>query len=52
MLIAAGHRHGWPVAEGGSRAITDALASLLRSLGGEIETGVRCARWPTCPTRG
>jgi phytoene dehydrogenase-like protein len=40
MLIAAGHRHGWPVAEGGSRAITDALASLLRSLGGTIETGV------------
>ena len=40
MLIAAGHRHGWPVAEGGSRAITDALASLLRSLGGRIETGV------------
>ena len=41
MLILAGHRHGWPVAEGGSRAITDALASLLRSLGGTIETGVR-----------
>ncbi|MDF1603170.1 NAD(P)/FAD-dependent oxidoreductase [Nocardioides sp. YIM 152315] len=40
-LIAAGHRHGWPVAEGGSRAITDALAGLLRSLGGEIRTGVR-----------
>lgn len=39
-LIAAGHRYGWPVAEGGSRAITDALASLLRSLGGEIRTGV------------
>ncbi len=40
VLVAAGHRHGWPVAEGGSRAITDALASLLRSLGGEIRTGV------------
>jgi phytoene dehydrogenase-like protein len=40
MMIAAGHRHGWPVAEGGTRAITDALASLLRSLGGTIETGV------------
>ncbi len=40
MLITAGHRHGWPVAQGGSRAITDALASLLRSLGGTIETGV------------
>jgi phytoene dehydrogenase-like protein len=40
MLVAAGHAHGWPVAEGGSRAITDALASLLRSLGGTITTGV------------
>lgn len=34
-----GHAAGWPVAAGGSRAITDAMASLLRSLGGEIETG-------------
>ena len=39
MFIAQGHRHGWPVAEGGSRAITDALASLVTSLGGTIETG-------------
>jgi len=35
------HRHGWPFAAGGSQAIVDALASYLRSLGGEIETG----RW-------
>jgi phytoene dehydrogenase-like protein len=41
MLIAAAHAHGWPVAEGGSQAIADALAELLRSLGGKIETGVR-----------
>jgi phytoene dehydrogenase-like protein len=41
MLIAAGHHVGWPVAAGGSRAITDALASLLTRLGGRIETGVR-----------
>ncbi len=40
MLIASGHHVGWPVAAGGSRAVTDALASLLRSLGGSIETGV------------
>jgi phytoene dehydrogenase-like protein len=39
-----GHAGGWPVAAGGSRAITDALASLLRSLGGEIETGRPVAR--------
>lgn len=41
MIIAAGHRYGWPVAKGGSRAITDALAALLVEAGGRIETGVR-----------
>jgi phytoene dehydrogenase-like protein len=41
MFVGASHTTGWPVAEGGSRAITDALASLLRELGGTIETGVR-----------
>ncbi|MHA6795055.1 phytoene desaturase family protein [Pseudonocardia bannensis] len=40
MLIAAGHAYGWPVAEGGSRAIADAMAALLHALGGKIETGV------------
>ncbi|HYZ98408.1 MAG TPA: NAD(P)/FAD-dependent oxidoreductase, partial [Acidimicrobiales bacterium] len=41
MLALAGHAVGWPVARGGSQAIADALASYLRTLGGEIETGVR-----------
>ncbi|MGO4203792.1 phytoene desaturase family protein [Rhodococcus sp. TAF43] len=41
MMLAAGHRYGWPVAKGGSRAITDALASLLLAHGGRIETGRR-----------
>ncbi|MFE0375774.1 phytoene desaturase family protein [Streptomyces inhibens] len=40
MIIAAGHRYGWPVAKGGSRAIADALAALLIEAGGRIETGV------------
>jgi phytoene dehydrogenase-like protein len=40
-ILTAGHRHGWAVAEGGSRRITDALAALLLNLGGKIETGVR-----------
>jgi len=38
-LIDAGHAFGWPVARGGSGAITDALASLLLQHGGKIETG-------------
>ena len=33
------HVEDWPVAAGGSQAIADALASLLRRLGGRIETG-------------
>ncbi|MDH6577063.1 NAD(P)/FAD-dependent oxidoreductase [Kitasatospora sp. MAP5-34] len=41
MLIAAGHRWGWPVARGGSRAVTDALAARLSELGGTVQTGVR-----------
>jgi phytoene dehydrogenase-like protein len=41
VLVAAGHAVGWPFALGGAGAVTQALASLLRSLGGEIRTGVR-----------
>ena len=40
-IIAAGHRHGWPVAEGGSQSITDALASVLAEHGGKIRTAVQ-----------
>jgi phytoene dehydrogenase-like protein len=40
-LIVAAHAVGWPVARGGSQNVANALASLLRSMGGEIETGVR-----------
>ncbi|HEX7095215.1 MAG TPA: NAD(P)/FAD-dependent oxidoreductase [Acidimicrobiales bacterium] len=40
MLLASAHLGGWPVARGGSQSIADALASLLRSLGGEIRCGV------------
>ena len=40
-LLAAAHAVGWPVAIGGSQAITAALAARLVELGGTIETGVR-----------
>lgn len=40
-LASAAHYFGWPVAIGGSGTITEAMASLLRSLGGRIETGRR-----------
>jgi phytoene dehydrogenase-like protein len=35
------HAVGWPFPRGGSQRLSDALASYLRSLGGEIETGQR-----------
>jgi phytoene dehydrogenase-like protein len=38
VLAITGHAVGWPVARGGSQAVADALASHLRSLGGEIVT--------------
>ncbi|MBT8489144.1 MAG: NAD(P)/FAD-dependent oxidoreductase [Gemmatimonadetes bacterium] len=40
-LMVAGHTVGWPFARGGAGSITAALASLLRSLGGKIETDSR-----------
>jgi phytoene dehydrogenase-like protein len=40
-LTSAGHAFGWPVARGGSGAITEALAAVLRERGGKIETGGR-----------
>jgi len=41
VLGALGHAVGWPLPKGGSQKIADALASYLRSLGGEIFTSVR-----------
>lgn len=41
MIAASGHRFGWPVAQGGSGAITSAVAAALLDAGGKIETGVR-----------
>jgi phytoene dehydrogenase-like protein len=38
LLGSLAHSVGWPATRGGSRAISDALASYLRSLGGEIHT--------------
>ncbi len=43
------HVEDWPVAAGGSQAIAEALASLLRSLGGRIETGVHVRRLADLP---
>ena len=39
VFLLAGHVEEWPVPAGGSQAIATSLASLLRSLGGRIQTG-------------
>ena len=39
VLLTAGHAAGWPVVEGGSRHLGEALAVYFQSLGGRIETG-------------
>jgi phytoene dehydrogenase-like protein len=49
MLGLAGHVVGWPLPRGGSQKIADALASLLRQHGGEIETGRRIASLDDLP---
>jgi phytoene dehydrogenase-like protein len=43
VLAAAAHAVGWPVARGGSQAITDALLRYLAELGGEVQAGRRIA---------
>ena len=39
MFALAGHAVGWPIPQGGTQALSDALAGLLTSLGGTIRTG-------------
>jgi len=41
MLGLLAHSAGWPFPRGGSQQLSNALASYLRSLGGEVETGRR-----------
>ena len=48
-LTCACHAFGWPVARGGSRSITDALAAYIRDAGGRIETGVRVSALSDLP---
>ncbi|HSC36674.1 MAG TPA: NAD(P)/FAD-dependent oxidoreductase [Chitinophagaceae bacterium] len=40
VLLAAGHRGGWPIPRGGSQQIAHALAAYFTSIGGTIQTGL------------
>jgi phytoene dehydrogenase-like protein len=44
VLMTAAHAVGWPFARGGSQHVVDAMASHLRTLGGEVVTGHRVER--------
>jgi phytoene dehydrogenase-like protein len=48
-LLIAAHAVGWPVARGGSQRVADALASYLRSLGGDIVLGERVSSLSQLP---
>ncbi|MEO7998840.1 MAG: NAD(P)/FAD-dependent oxidoreductase [Gemmatimonadaceae bacterium] len=50
-LIISAHGVGWPVARGGSQQLCNALASYLRSLGGEIVTDARITSLAELPEK-
>ena len=50
IMTVTAHCGGWPIADGGSQRIADALAGYLRSLGGEIITGSRQTALPDAKT--
>ncbi len=49
-LALSAHAVGWPVAQGGSQRIVDALAALLTDLGGEIRTGTPVTKLSELPS--
>jgi len=49
VLAFVAHHVGWPVIEGGSQRLADGLASYLRELGGEIQTGTRVSSLSEVP---
>jgi phytoene dehydrogenase-like protein len=49
VLATLAHTYGWPVTRGGSQNLANGLASYLRSLGGELETGRRVSSMNDIP---
>ncbi|MDT0344023.1 phytoene desaturase family protein [Streptomyces litchfieldiae] len=49
VFALAAHEVGWPMARGGSQAVSDALDGYLRDLGGVVHTGVEVKRLDELP---
>lgn len=49
VFALAAHARGWPVAQGGSQAISDALAGLLADHGGTLHAGYEVKRLDDLP---
>jgi phytoene dehydrogenase-like protein len=49
IMATTGHAVGWPIPKGGAQRLADALASYLRSQGGEIQTESRVEVMPDAP---
>ncbi|GAA1934120.1 NAD(P)/FAD-dependent oxidoreductase [Streptomyces sodiiphilus] len=49
VFALAAHERGWPLAGGGSQAVSDALAGYFRDLGGVVHTGVEVRRLDELP---
>ena len=49
LFTALAHRYGWPVVEGGSAAIVDALVAELAAAGGRLETNCLVKRLDELP---
>jgi phytoene dehydrogenase-like protein len=50
VLLTAGHKRGWPLAEGGSQSIANALADYFKSIGGKIELNQEVKSLEDLPT--
>lgn len=49
VFFATAHTNGWPLPEGGSQSLANALAGYFKALGGEIETSNRIKKYEDIP---
>ncbi len=49
VFFATAHTNGWPLPEGGSQSLANALAGYFKYLGGEIETSNRIKKYEDIP---